>query len=494
MRASSLRRYVLFYAITASVVVGALTADAADDALKRPGLFEGESPASGDQIAVHRQHVTLVENGPTEALVLEPFEVFASDARIVLHRTDGDITMKVPANRYFQGHVEGRLASRVYIAALEGGEVRGLVSSGGEYWVVGGRALAKSSDWRLESRRVEADVELGFDAAAFECGTDSLPPVADQSAPRDVEKRAAIPATKSAAYTARIAVETDNEFFNKFGNETDATNYVADIIAFSSMLYSAEVSTSWLLQYLSLWAPGETDPWAQSNPGCGLYEFGRYWNDNRQAVSRTTTAFFSGKSSTSGIAWVGVLCSGGFNVNLGTSCSGLTPAIDNYGGAYAYIGGMNGNFDINNPGVLWDIVAVTHEVGHNFNSRHTHCYSGVGGNADPVDGCYSGECGTSGCFCGTGGLPSGCPGGGQGCGTIMSYCHQLSPGMSNLSLTLGLGHPYGTEPERVPETMFSHVASQAASHTGCLDYESVDTVFNDGFESSNTNAWSDTVP
>jgi hypothetical protein len=99
-------------------------------------------------------------------------------------------------------------------------------------------------------------------------------------------------------------------------------------------------------------------------------------------------------------------------------------------GVCADAGGVDGNFDIDNPVVLWDIVAVTHEIGHNFNSRRTRCYSGVCGNVDPFDGCFSGECGSLGCFCAATGLPSGFPGGGQGCGTIMSDCHQLSPELS----------------------------------------------------------------
>ena len=432
-----------------------------------------------------------------ETLVLEQFRVFSPDASIVLHFADGDETINPPANIYFKGHIAGRPGSMAYLAKLEDGKLRGLVANEGTYWVIGGDTLAKSKGWRIESRRVEADVELGFDAAAFECGTDGLPAIADKFVPGEAEKQLGLPTMKTVSYTARIAVETDNEFFNKFGNATDATNYVADIIAYGSMMYSTEVNTSWLLQHLSLWPQGQTDPWAQSSPDCGLYEFGRYWNDNRQGVSRTTAAFFSGKSTNAGIAWVGVLCEGAWPVNLGESCTGLSPRIDDYFGAYAYIGGMDGNFDIDNPAVLWDIVAVTHEIGHNFNSPHTHCYADTGGNADQVDHCYGGDYHPTyrpNCFTGTTGLPAGCLGGGQGCGTIMSYCHLLSPGMSNLSLTLGLGHPYGVAPERVPNRMFSHVSSRASSYPGCLDYESVQSIFDDGFESDNTNAWSDTVP
>lgn len=506
MRSGSFSWCVSSFVVSVFVVVAPHGVGAADDRSVDSGLIGSEASLLDDFMAPHRQPVQLFESGPADFLVLEPFQVFAHDAQIVIHRADGDATMGVPANRYFKGHVAGWPDSRAYVAALEGGEIRGLVSGHGVHWVIRGSALPKSTDWRIESRRVEADVELGFEAAAFDCGTDALPLIAEPSASTDGKGGTVALATKAVTYTARVAVETDNEFFNKFGNATDATNYVADIIAYGSLLYGAEANTSWLLQYLSLWSQGQTDPWVETNPGCGLYEYGRNWNDNNDDISRTTAAFFSGKSTNSGIAWVGVLCGGEFNAsveNLRNSqgvipCTGaLTPTVDNYGGAYAYVGGMDGNFDINNPAVIWDIVAVTHEIGHNFNSPHTHCYANIGGNADQVDHCYAGEYHPTyrpNCYTGTTGLPTGCPGNGEGCGTIMSYCHQLYPGMSNLSLTLGLGHPFGVEPERVPERMYSHVASQASSYPGCLDYEVEGTVFTDGFETSNTNSWSATVP
>ena len=122
--------------------------------------------------------------------------------------------------------------------------------------------------------------ELGHDTVGFECGTDDLPQPLDLGSEAGTENTTKAVPTKAVSYTARIAVETDNEFFNKFGNATDATNYVADIIAFGSTVYSAEVNTSWILQHLSLWPTGQTDPWSESSPGCGLYEFGRYWKKN----------------------------------------------------------------------------------------------------------------------------------------------------------------------------------------------------------------------
>jgi cysteine-rich repeat protein len=74
-----------------------------------------------------------------------------------------------------------------------------------------------------------------------------------------------------------------------------------------------------------------------------------------------------------------------------------------------------------NPDDTWDVIVVTHEIGHNFGSVHTHCY------VPPLDMCYSGE---PNCYSGPTSLPS-------GGGTIMSYCHLLPGGVANINLTFG---------------------------------------------------------
>jgi hypothetical protein len=107
-------------------------------------------------------------------------------------------------------------------------------------------------------------------------------------------------------------------------------------------------------------------------------------------------------------------------------------------------------------------MSVAHEIGHNFNSPHTHCYNGIGGNSSPVDQCRSGE---SGCYAGTQALPGPI---GVGSGTIMSYCHLLSGSYTNIKLTFGTNHPYGVQPGRVPSRMNSYVAAVAASNPSCL--------------------------
>ena len=44
-----------------------------------------------------------------------------------------------------------------------------------------------------------------------------------------------------------------------------------------------------------------------------------------------------------------------------------------------------GGFDLASPSNIWDVMVLTHELGHNFGSPHTHCYS------PPIDRCYNAE-------------------------------------------------------------------------------------------------------
>jgi hypothetical protein len=71
----------------------------------------------------------------------------------------------------------------------------------------------------------------------------------------------------------------------------------------------------------------------------------------------------------------------------------------------------------------WDVNVITHEIGHNLGSRHTHdCVWGPNNN-EAIDGCYVKDA------CNTKPIPA------EG-GTIMSYCHLRSEG---INLNLGFG-------------------------------------------------------
>jgi len=408
------------------------------------------------------ENVAAPDTGETAAFALERFAVFTPDARITVHGEQGDEELPPPANAYFRGTVIGRPGSRVFLAVLPDGKAQGVVSEGEDLYLIGGEdaPAAKALRAPLTMRRIDPQDLKAAGGEGFHCDNELLPPGRTTLAGTDLAtanpaKPAAI--AKVAAYTARVAIESDYELYSKFNDPTKASTYIGNLIGYASTVYQAEINTSLAVQSISLWTTS-SDPWTQTTSTCGLMEFGRYWNLNKTGVSRTIAFFMSGRPG-GGISWTGVLCAGAFGA--GASCPGL-PTDAPWGGGYAYTGNMTGTFSITTPKVVWDLMSVSHEIGHTFNSPHTHCYNGIGGNASPVDQCRSGEYG---CYLGTQSLPGPV---GVGSGTLMSYCHLLTGGYTNISMTFGTSHPYGVDPGRVPARMSAFVASVAAANPSCL--------------------------
>ncbi len=408
-------------------------------------------------------------------LNLTRFSVFAEDALILA----ADEIQPIPANVYLRGSLAGTFDSRVVLSIKEDGTVDGLIVVAGEVWQLSSRLrLAGLAARRLDTLEENRD-------RPFECQTNQLgagEPISwldETSAVTEPLRQ-----LESYSYTARVAVDTDWEFLDKFGGDVGAaTDYVGDLFAFSSTIYEEEVDTSLYIGYLKWWpgANNSSDPWTQSGCLSALFEFRDYWNQNQGGVQRTVAHLLSGKNTGCGIAYVGVLCS---------SSSG-----------YGLTGSLSGNFDPADPlsgSGFWDIMAMSHEIGHNFGSSHTHCYQGVpnAGYPDAVDHCYDStnpeDPPPPTCYQGTPSLPAGCSPGDR-CGTIMSYCHLRSGGYGNISLTFGQGHPHGVDAWRVPSVMNSHVVSRAQSYPTCLPAIGAEEVFGDDFESGNTSSWNQVV-
>jgi Bacterial Ig domain/Metallo-peptidase family M12/Secretion system C-terminal sorting domain len=109
-----------------------------------------------------------------------------------------------------------------------------------------------------------------------------------------------------------------------------------------------------------------------------------------------------GGKGTGGVAWVDALCN------------------SSYAYSYANIDATYKSF----PTYSWTVEVMTHEMGHNFGSPHTHSCTWTGG---ALDNCYTTE----------GGCPAG-PAPING-GTVMSYCHLTSNGIN-------LSNGFGTQP------------------------------------------------
>ena len=427
-------------------------------------------------------------------LVLERFEVFASDAEIVVHGAGGERRVRPPQQAFFRGRVAGEDGSHAFLSVRGNGRAQGIVARAGEVFLVdeAARPAGAKAGGRLRMRLADAAALEKARGEGFVCGStgqalqapDPFAGLDLGAGPTGGQAEAPEPATAAATlYNVRVAIETDYEFLTKFnGNTGNATAYVGNLLGYVSTRYQAEIGTALMVQSLSLWTTA-SDPWSQTSTTCGLMEFGRYWNKNRGGVTRTIAHFLSGKSLGGGVAWLGVLCSGAFNVS--TSCPNL-PADAPWGGAYGFTASISGAFNPANPTVMWDVMAVAHEIGHNFNSPHTHCYNGIGGSASPVDGCTNAEAG-NGCYAGSPGLPGPA---GAGSGTIMSYCHLVRGSYSDIAWSFGTGHPYGTLPGRVPSRMTAHVQSRASTNPGCF----AASLIRDGFENGLVPPWGGKYP
>lgn len=392
-------------------------------------------------------------------LDLERFEVAAPGARFVVQGAEGprDLAAEVPA--YFRGSVDGMRGSVAVLSVRGSGEIRGIVSGADGTWVLGRRAGAADA---LRSRRVDR-AAMAATRRDFACEQLERPEVPRKT--RTTAAAAAGPdgsASSTAvvagfqrlpiAYTAQIAVELDYDFFQLFaGDPSAAMLYALDLMAFTGALGESELGMNVQVPFLQLWTI-DADPFSSGDLS-RLGQLRSRWNQAASTncggadcttIDRTTVILMSGAGS-GGVAYVPGICDSWHAPTGGYS--------------YAFAGAMDGDFDLDSPSVVWDVVATTHELGHNFGSPHTHCYN------PPVDECYGGE---ADCYAGPTSLPSGCPGGGQSCATIMGYCHLLSGGLGNVSLTYGAGHPYGDAPERVPDEMIARLAVEYLSAPGCL--------------------------
>ena len=210
-----------------------------------------------------------------------------------------------------------------------------------------------------------------------------------------------INAEKAADNCVRMYVEVDFDIYNGKGGVTQAADYVSDVFAQVAILYANE-SINFTVNEILVW--DVVDPYTGTSTSDYLNQFRTALNGSYNG----DLAHLVGYNGGGGIAYVDVLCNG------------------LYGVGYSDINSTYANV----PTYSWTIEVLTHEIGHNLGSRHTHdCV--WNGNNTAIDGC--GPAAGYGNSCGGGPLPSS--------GTIMSYCHLVSG--VGIDFNLGFGQQPG---------------------------------------------------
>ena len=207
-----------------------------------------------------------------------------------------------------------------------------------------------------------------------------------------------------------IYVETDFESYQDNNSSlSDTEEWILDIFNEVSMLYSDE-NIPIVISEIKIW--DEVDPYADLNSTIDvLYEFDDQAQDN---YNGRLAHWISTRSLGGGVAWLDVLCAN-YNPN------------SNYG-PYGVSASLSTNV-VPVPTYSWTVEVVTHELGHNFGSPHTHACAWNGNNT-AIDGCGP-EAGYS----------EGCDADLPEAGTIMSYCHLV--GGVGIDFNLGFGDQPG---------------------------------------------------
>jgi hypothetical protein len=353
-------------------------------------------------------------------LELERFEIWSDDASFLVDNAE----QARPEITLLRGTVAGKPGSLV-VVGVGAHATNGFIEMDGKtFSVSSGGGIAAGGAAGPGPMRITDLAEITLDNARPACAIDGEnaidlaplgQPVYDEAtlARHGTQNRGAAPCR-----VVRVAVDTDYEWTQErfAGNPFAAAEYAVFLMAAISEIYQRDLNVRLVVPYLRTFS-ANTDPYVQTRNSDGaldpdpLAQVRDHWRAAQQHVDRDLTHFFTGAdTSYGGVAYLSTMCS------------------DQWGyGVSAY---LNGSFPyplIENSGQNWDLYLVSHELGHNFGTQHTHEYNPV------IDRC--------GIDC-SGNLN----------GTIMSYCHTCAGGTANIDVRF---HP------RVQDRILSYLAVDA---------------------------------
>ncbi len=320
----------------------------------------------------------------------------------------------------YSGFIQGESGSKVKLCMVND-RIYGLVShSNGETMAIGpSNNYDKSSGEHILASN--ADPRMSTLGANFHCDADNFF-IPDANVD---QKPFAIP-TASNLLEVEVGVEVDAPVFKRFlaqsGNDEnkayEATQaYIYALFAMASSLYEDEINVMLTLPFVKMWKDYNESGYPGYNQYGGdvgqilddastkwsrvPYSSGAYKRDILHVCTAGATGMAGGVAYTGSMGYSGAICL----QDLG------------YGVSSLYV-----NAQLPVIAYIWDVMVVTHEMGHNFRSPHTHnCQGNVWPNNQPLDTCVTRPSVGDACFKSpvSPRLP-------WNKGTIMSYCHLLN--------------------------------------------------------------------
>lgn len=336
-------------------------------------------------------------------LRLEKIDLLTLD--FVLKNSKGKIIAHDDVGLFYWGYVQGYSNSKAVVNIFKG-EISGTIDLGEETYT-----LAKMDKGRNYIIYEEKNIEEPFKVS---CQVDQLSKNVKpnkESQPRN---------NPEPDNCVRMYVEADYDLYvDKGSNLQNTSNYVLGAFSQVAILFDEE-EINFKVSELKVWDTSDPYPGLDDD---GNKNSGTFLNEFRNELNQTTwngdLAHLVGRGGGGGVAYLDVLC------------------VPTY--AYGYSGVALSYSDV--PTYSWTVNVLTHEIGHNLGSPHTHGCNWNGDNSQ-ID-----DCGNA--YLANDGNPNTNPG---DCydpndeiipskGTIMSYCH-LTSGVG-IDLNLGFGDQPG---------------------------------------------------
>ncbi|WP_103070396.1 M12 family metallo-peptidase [Aquimarina sediminis] len=242
-----------------------------------------------------------------------------------------------------------------------------------------------------------------------------------------IEELADTPKSRAAAKCPRVFFDIGTDVVNDKGGSQGASNYIEGLFNQVAALYAND--------QISIKLSG-TKAWTSNQPfSNNLDSYISY--KNRNGLNGDLGHFVTYNYS------------GGVAGGIGTLCN----SSRNYA-----VSGIRGSYS-NIPTYSFDVFLVSHELGHNVGSRHTHACVWNGNNT-AIDGCAGfteGNCSI--------------PGNPSGGGTIMSYC-------PNTSVGVNFNKGFGSQPRNVIQNYIGNSSClQTCNGGGCSSGDPISVTF-----------------
>jgi hypothetical protein len=340
--------------------------------------------------------VPIQINGQTKQLLLIRNRQIGNDIQYTYQvQARERIPFEYSGGDFFHGIIEGESHSLVSLSFFEE-EIAGMICMPDGNYTLGRTILL---DTKCKEMILYSDMALN-DPYPSSCGTELLP---ERIRPESMMSN--VPVETITVNCVKFYLECDQKVYTDFGsNLTNATNYATGLFNNVSTLYLND-SVSTAIAQINIWTVA--DPYINDNTTLdALNTFSAEMDAN--GFNGDLAHLLSRRSLGGGIAWLDVLCDIDYYrcaVSASLSMT-ITPL----------------------PTYSWNSEVITHEMGHNIASRHTHACAWNGNNTR-IDNC-GGNAGYT-----EGSCNSNPPNPVKG--TIMSYCHLV--GGVGIDLALGFG-------------------------------------------------------